>query len=76
VRPGRGIGGKSEYRSMRMTGRMITVPECDLSAVDFPLHAPRAGVGILMIVPKSLSPTPGSTRHDQSPVARYKSSQG
>jgi len=55
---------------------MITVADRDLSIFDFSL-ALRAGVGSLMIVPKSLSPhTPGSTRHDQSPVPRYKSSQG
>ncbi|HLQ92396.1 MAG TPA: hypothetical protein VK148_20440 [Xanthobacteraceae bacterium] len=60
---------------MRMTGRMITVADRDLSIFDFSL-ALRAGVGSLMIVPKSLSHAPGSTHHDQSPVARYKSSQG
>jgi hypothetical protein len=38
-----------------MTGRMITVADRDLSTVDFTLHALRADVGILMIVPKSLS---------------------
>jgi hypothetical protein len=59
-----------------MTGRMITVADRDLSIFDFPILALRAGVGSLMIVPKSLSHAPGSTHHDQSPVARYKSSQG
>jgi hypothetical protein len=41
-----------------MTGRMTTVADCDLSAVVFPLRAPRTRAGNLMIVPISLPPTP------------------
>jgi hypothetical protein len=46
--------GSPKYRSMRITGRIMTVADPDLSPTDFRLL--RSGAGKLMIVPISLSP--------------------
>jgi hypothetical protein len=48
--------GSSKYRSIRITGRMITVADSDLHATDFDPRPARSPGRKLMTVPISLSP--------------------
>ena len=50
--------GSSVYRSIRITGRMITVADSDLHAIDFDPRPVRNTGRKLMTVPISLSPAP------------------
>ena len=50
--------GSSMYRSIRITGRMITVADSALHAIDFDPRPVRSSGRKLMTVPISLSPAP------------------
>jgi hypothetical protein len=48
----------SEQRSIRMTGRMMTIAESIFFPIDLPVRAPRQTPGNLTTVPISSSPAP------------------
>jgi hypothetical protein len=48
--------GWSEQRSIRMTGRMMTIAESTFLSVDFPVRATRPTPGNFTTVPISFSP--------------------
>jgi hypothetical protein len=50
--------GASAYRSIRMTGRMMTAADPDLSAIGLGRRALGRAAGKLITVPMSLPPSP------------------
>ena len=52
------VVGSSVYRSIRIAGRMITVADSDLQAIDLAARPVRSTGRKPMIVPISLSPAP------------------
>jgi hypothetical protein len=50
--------GWSEQRSIRMTGRMMTIAEAAFFPIDFPVRAARQTPGNFTTVPILFSPAP------------------